>query len=180
MSDTVKKRMWDTFVVRARLTVPKEFPLLSDKILEYARQNPLFQQKNQVRLVQNKEIQVRLIYDISQLDSLQKIKYFEETRKKLSPPSGGKLVFLQEKNAPTELIYDNIYTLYSRKQAIDAELELYNNVITLLDDFTQPNRPINGIIYYGKYIIPTLFMLCFILLILIDQRKKLQEIFRKY
>ena len=85
MSDTVNKRMWDRFVVRARLTVPQEFPLLSDKILEYARQNPLFQQKNQVRLAQNKEIQVRLIYDIDQLDSLQKIKYFEETRKKLSP-----------------------------------------------------------------------------------------------
>jgi hypothetical protein len=178
-NDTVNKKMSDRFVVRAKTRDPNEFSALGDKILGYVRQNPLFQQKNQVRLVQNKEIQVRLIYDIDQLDSLQKIKYFEETRKEIVP-AGGQMVFLQEKNTPTELIYDNIYLLYTKKQAIDTDLELYKDVVTLLNDFTQPNKPINGTLHYAKGIVPELFILCLLILILIDNRKKLLEIFRKY
>ncbi|MCX6327625.1 MAG: hypothetical protein NT144_13395 [Bacteroidia bacterium] len=178
-NDTTNKRMEDRFVVRGRLAVSKEFPLLSERILEYTRQNPLFQLKNQVRLAQNDEIRVRLVYDIDQLDSLQKVKYFEETRRRI-PASGGQMIFLQEQQQNTQLIYDNIYTLYSRKQAIDADMEIYKDVITLLNDFTQPARSINGTLYFGKTIIPAFFTICLLLLILIDNRKKLQEIFRKY
>ncbi|MDO9579085.1 MAG: hypothetical protein Q7J06_00735, partial [Bacteroidales bacterium] len=179
-NDTINVRMTDRFTVRVRLSKSPEFLQFTKYIIEYARNNPLFQQKNQVRLAQNSEIRERLIYDIDQLDSLQKIKYFEETRKKISP-SGGQLVFLQEKNAPTELIYDNIYTLYARKQAIDSEMEIYKDILTLLNDFTQPARPIDAsILYYGKHYIPMFFIGTLILLILFANRKKLVEVYKKY
>jgi len=177
LNDTINKRMQDRFVVRVRLADPQKFPLLSGKILEYARQNPLFQQKNQVRLAQYDEIRLRLIYDINQLDSLQKVKYFEETRGRI-PASGGQMIFLQEQN--TQLIYSDIYALYSRKQAIDTEMELYKDILTLLNDFTQPARPINSSVFYYKKPILVPFIICLLLLILFNNRKKLQEIYRKY
>ena len=177
LNDTINKRMQDRFVVRVRLADPQKFPLLSGKILEYARQNPLFQQKNQVRLAQYDEIRLRLIYDINQLDSLQKVKYFEETRGRI-PASGGQMIFLQEQN--TQLIYSDIYALYSRKQSIDTEMELYKDILTLLNDFTQPARPINSSVFYYKKPIFVSLTICLLLLILIDNRKKLQEIYRKY
>ncbi|MEI6048926.1 MAG: hypothetical protein WCS03_08520 [Bacteroidota bacterium] len=177
VNDTVNIRMADRFVVRARVSVPQEFALLRERILEYAGQNSLFQLKNQVRLAQNKEIQVRLIYDINQLDSLQKVKYFEETRSRI-PASGGQMIFLQQQN--TQLIYSDIYALYSRKQAIDTELELYKDVLTLLNDFTTPARPVNGLLSYCKIYVPIFFIFTLVLLIIFANRKKLLAVYKKY
>jgi hypothetical protein len=177
VTDTVNIRMTDRFVVRARLTVSHDFPLLRERIIAYAGQNILFQQRNQVRLAQNKEIQERLVYDISQLDSLQKVKYFEETRSRI-PSSGGQMIFLQAQN--TQLIYTDIYALYARKQAIDREMELYNEVLTLLNDFTTPAIPINGLLSYGKTYIPFFFILTLLFLIVFANRKKLTEVYKKY
>ena len=176
-NDTINKRMQYRFVVRARVSYPQVFSLIRDKIIEYIKQDPLFQQKNQVRLAQNKELQLRLTYDIKQLDSLQKVKYFEETRSKMRS-SGGQIVFLQEQN--TQLIYSDIYTLYTRKQLIDLDMDLYKDVVTLLSDFTIVTVPINGTLTYVDHIVPVFFILSLIILILLENRKKLRETFNKY
>lgn len=176
-TDTINIRMKDRLVVRVKLVDNKGFSPLTQKIIGYVNKNELFQQKNRVRITQFNEIRDRLIYDINQLDSLQKVKYFEETRSR-QPNSGGQMIFLQEQN--TQLIYSDIYNLYTRKQSIDSELELYQDVVTLLNDFTQPARPTNGLPFYGKLIIPLLFGITLILLILLENRKKIAEIYKKY
>ncbi len=176
-NDTIDKRMQDRFIVRARVSDPQEFSLIRDKIIEYIKQDPLFQQKNQVRLAQNKELQLRLTYDIKQLDSLQKVKYFEETRSKMRS-SGGQIVFLQEQN--TQLIYSDIYTLYTKKQAIDLDMDLYKDVVTLLSDFTIVTIPINDTLSYVKDIVPIFLISSLIILILLENRKKLRKVFDKY
>lgn len=177
VTDTINVRMKDRFVIRVRLNDSQEFAPLTEKIIGYAGQNTLFQQRNTVRLAQRKEIRERLIYDINQLDSLQKVKYFEETRNRI-PSSGGQMVFLQQQT--TQLIYSDIYTLYSRKQTIDTELELYNDIVTLLTDFIQPRKPINGLFDYSKRYIPILFMLTLLILILVENKGRISETFRKY
>lgn len=178
VNDTMNVRMTDRFIVRARLTDPKEFSHLSEKIIKYVNQNPLFQQRNLFRLARISELHERLIHDISQLDSLQRVKYFEETRNRIRA-SGGQMVFLQEQN--TQLIYSDIYSLYARKQIYDQDLEIYQDILSLLNDFIVPTTPINGSwMFYGKKIIPTLFILCLLILLFIHNRKKLLEVFRKY
>ena len=176
-TDTINIRMTDRLVVRVKLVDNKEYSPLTGKIISYINQNQLFQQKNQVRIAQNIEIRERLIYDINQLDSLQKVKYFEETRNR-QPKSGGQMIFLQEQN--TQLIYSDIYALYDRKQSIDAELELYKDVVTLLNDFTQPARPINGLLFYGKLVIPLLLIFSLILLVFFENINKIKEIYKRY
>ena len=79
---------------------------LRESIIKYVEDDTLFQQRNRLRLKQNNEMLTRLKYDIKQLDSLQKVKYFEETRN-MKPGNGGQIIFMQEPN--TQLVYNDIY-----------------------------------------------------------------------
>jgi hypothetical protein len=175
--DTVNTRMQDRIVIDIEVTEPKNLPDISKGFIMYARQNPAFRQMNEFRLRKDDELLARLNYDIKQLDSLQKVKYFEETRNK-QPEKGGQIIFLQEQK--TQLVYDDIYKLYERKQYLDREKELYPDILTVLSDFYQPMKRYNGGLYYGKVIIPLVFGLTVLYLVLARNRKKLRDIFKKY
>ena len=126
---------------------------------------------------QDRELLARYSYDIEQLDSLQKVKYFEETRNR-QPQSGGQMIFLQEQR--TQLVYPDIHSLTRSKQNIDSEIELYDDIVTVLSDFSILARRDNGGLYYGKKFIPIFFFGTLLILILIHNRKKIKEIFEKY
>ncbi|MBK7132490.1 MAG: hypothetical protein IPH69_06610 [Bacteroidales bacterium] len=96
----------------------------------------------------------------------------------MQPKTGGQMIFLQEQK--TQLIYTDIYTLYERKQALEAERDLYQDIVTVLSDFTIPSQRINGGLYYAKIIVPLFFLLTLMFLIIITNRKKLTEVFNKY
>lgn len=175
--DTVNVRMQDRFVVRVKFRNRNALSRLREGIFSYADDNRVFQERNAVRLQQYDEMLTRLNYDIRQLDSLQKVKYFEETRNRI-PENGGQMIFLQEQR--TQLVYDNIHSLFREKQAIEMEKSLYSGVLTLISDFYTPGKRFNGGFYYGIYIIPTAFVMMVVYLIMIRNRKKIREVFRNY
>ena len=175
--DTVNVRMQDRLDIRVKIKSPQELSLLQNAIISYINKDSLFQQRNRVRLRQNKELLTRLDYDILQLDSLQKVKYFEETRSR-KPSNGGQMIFLQEQK--TQLVYTDIYNLYARKQTLEAERDLYKDVVTALSDFNLPAKRANGGLYYGKQFIPLFFGITLLLLIILANRKKLNEVYNKY
>ena len=175
--DTIDVRMKDQFVVRAQVYDPKELPLIRDGILFYSKSNPYFQLENNLRLKQTDEMLVRLNYDIKQLDSLQKVKYFEETRN-IQPGKDGQIIFLQEQK--TQLVYADIYNLYRLKLSYDREKDLYPDILTIISDFFQPLKRVNGGVYYGGIIIPICFGLMLFYLVFHRNRKKLREIYKKY
>jgi hypothetical protein len=175
--DTINIRMQDRLDVRVKINSPQDLNLIRDGIVKFIENDSLYQQRNRVRLRQNQELLTRLGYDIKQLDSLQKVKYFEETRN-VKPASSGQIVFMQEQK--TQLIYSDIYSLYSRKQQIETDRDLYKGVVTVLSDFSLPTRRDNGTMYYGKNLIPFFFFLTLLILIIVANRSKLEEIFKKY
>ncbi|MCJ7449548.1 MAG: hypothetical protein MUO72_17875 [Bacteroidales bacterium] len=175
--DTVDVRMNDRFAIKVEVSDPQDLTLIRDGILSFVKNNPVFQQKNNLRLDQIDEMVVRLDYDIKQLDSLQQVKYFEETRNR-RPEEGGQMIFLQEQK--TQLIYEDIYKLYNIKQELEQERNLYPGTVTIINDFYLPNKRYNGGYYFGKVIIPLFFGLTLLCLILIRNRKKLQEVYKKY
>jgi hypothetical protein len=175
--DTVNIRMMDRLDVRVKINSPQELANIRDGIIKFINNEKLFQQRNIVRLRQNKEMLSRLNYDILQLDSLQKFKYFQET-KNMQPKNGGQMIFLQEQK--TQLIYGDIYTLYARKQSLEAVRDLYGDIVTVISDFTIPAMRANGSMYYAKKIIPTFFIATLLILILLANKKKIQEIYQKY
>jgi hypothetical protein len=175
--DTTNIRMNDRLDIRVIIKTPQELSSIQNGIVHYIESDSLFQQRNRLRLSQNFELLKRLNYDILQLDSLQKVKYFEETRN-MKPLNGGQMVFLQEQK--TQLIYTDIYSLYNRKQTIEFERTLNKGIVTILSDFSLPTARVNGVSYYAKKIVPLFFCLTFLILILLLNLKKLVEVYKKY
>jgi len=175
--DTVNIRMLDRLDIRVKIKSTQELTLLQNAIISYINKDSLFQQKNRLRLRQNKELLSRLDYDILQLDSLQKVKYFEETRSRHSS-NGGQMIFLQEQK--TQLVYTDIYNLYARKQSLEIDRDLYKDIVTVISDFDLPAKRENGGLYYGKHYIPLFFVITLLLLIILANRKKLKEVYNKY
>jgi hypothetical protein len=175
--DTVNIRMQDRIDVRVKINSPQDLNMIRDGIIRFIEIDSLYQQRNRVRLRQNHDMLTRLDYDIIQLDSLQKVKYFEETRN-VKPNSGGQIVFMQEQK--TQLVYGDIYLLYERKQKLESERDLYKGVVTVLSDFSLPAKRDNGVMFYGKNIIPLIFMATLLLLIILANRRRMEEIYKKY
>lgn len=175
--DTTNIRMQDRLDIRVKVKSPQELSLVQNGIVKFIQSDSLFQQRNRVRIRQNLELLTRLDYDILQLDSLQKVKYFEETRNR-QPQNGGQMIFLQEQK--TQMVYIDIYSLYSKKQTLESDRDLYKDIVTVLNDFSLPAIRDNGMLYYGKYVIPLFFLLTLLILIIMANRKKLEEIYKKY
>jgi len=175
--DSINVIMRDRFDVRVQIKSSQELTSLKNGLLSYINSDSLFQHRNRVRLKQDRELLARYNYDIEQLDSLQKFKYFEETKNR-QPQTGGQMIFLQEQK--TQLVYPDIHSLTQSKQNLDSEIELYNDIVTVLSDFSIPTRRDNGGLYYGKKFIPIFFFGTLLILILIHNRKKIREIFEKY
>jgi hypothetical protein len=175
--DTINVRMMDRLDVRVRIKLPQELSTVKMGIIKFINSDSLFQQRNRVRLVKNSQMLARLDYDIQQLDSLQKYKYSNEN-KKIIPQTGGQLVFLQEQK--TQLVYTDIYNLYTQKQSLEEERDLYKELVTTLSEFTIPAKRVNGLIYYSKRILPEFFLFTILFLVIHANRKKLLEIYKKY
>ena len=150
---------------------------IREGIIKFIGNDRLFQERNSLRLKQNHELLSRMNYDIKQLDSLQKVKYFEETRN-MKPGNGGQIIFMQEQN--TQLVYNDIYYLYDKKQTLETENDLYQDIVTVISDFSLPTIRENGLMFYGRKIIPQFFAFTLIILILYVNRKKIYEIYKKY
>lgn len=175
--DTLNVRMKDRLSLNITIASTKDLKTLKNSIFTYVTGNPLFRQENELRIFQIDGMLKRLNFDIGQLDSLQKVKYFEETRNRI-PEKGGQMVFLQEQK--TQLLYGDIHYLYRQKQSFELEKELYSDIITFLSDFTAPVKPYTGLLYYGKVIVPCFLGLTIIILILLANRKKIRDLLRKY
>ena len=175
--DTVNVRMVNNLDVRTKFNSGLDLNQVRDGIIKFIESDTLNQQRNRLRIRQNNDMLERLTYDIQQLDSLQKVKYFEETRN-MKPAAGGQIVFMQEQK--TQLVYTDIYNLYTRKQLLEAERDLYKGIVTVINDFSSPTLRNNGTRYYGKQVIPIFFCATLLVLIFLANRKKLNEVFKKY
>jgi hypothetical protein len=175
--DTVNVRMQDRLDIRVKIKSPEKLPQIRKGILNFINSDSLYQQKNKLRLRLNNDLLVRLNYDILQLDSLQKVKYFEETRNRQAK-TGSQMIFLQEQK--TQLVYGDIYELYKRKQGLETERDLYPGIITVLSEFTISTRRDNGFKFFGRIVIPAAIIVTILILIFISNRKKIREVYRKY
>ncbi len=175
--DTINVRMQDRLDVRVKINTPQDLNLVCNGIIKFIESDSLYQQRNRLRLKQNNELLARYNFDILQLDSLQKVKYFEETRN-MKPNTGGQMIFLQEQK--TQLLYNDIYSIYTKKQQLESERDLYKGVVTVLSDFSLPAGRDNGVRFYALYMIPLIFFITLLILIILANRHKLEEILKKY
>lgn len=175
--DTLNLRMLDRLDIRVRTKSPDELTHVKNGILTYINSDSLFQHRNKIRLRQSHELLAKYVSDISALDSLQNVKFFEETRNRI-PQNGSQMVFLQ--NPTTQMVFYDKYNLYDQKQTLETEIDLFSSIVTVLSDFSVPSKPDNGLLYYGRRIIPVILLITLLILIIIHNEKKLKEVYKKY
>jgi hypothetical protein len=88
------------------------------------------------------------------------------------------MVFLQEQK--TQLLYNDTYTLYSRKQSLEADRDLYKDIVTVISDFSIPIKRDNGLLFYAKKLVPAFLIITLIFLIILANIKNLNMLLRKY
>jgi hypothetical protein len=174
--DTINVAMKDRFDIRLRIDTPQDLASIRNGIIQFINSDSLFQQRNKSRLKQTEDMIGRLNYDIKQIDSMQQVKYVDEPKKLAK--NGGQIIFLQDQK--TQLFYQDIQTLYTKRQALETDMDLYKDIVTVLDDFTIPETRVNGVTYYLKIIVPLCFVITLAILIVIANRKKLREVYNKY
>ena len=176
--DTINVRMKDRFDIQVKIKSVQDLSKVRDGLIYYINNNPFFQEKNKIRLNQLSESIKRMDVDISRMDSLQKVKYFEETRQKATQ-SNGQIVFIQEQNT-TQLLHKDILSLIKGKQSLETELNMYNQIVTVLNDFTIPVERTNNLSHFAVRVIPALLISVLLILIFISRREAIKKIFEKY
>ena len=107
---------------------------------------------------------------------MQNYKYFEEKQK--GKFSEGQMVFLNEPE--TKLYHESVFELYRSKQRLDKELDIYSDIVTVLDDFTPPAQPENSYLHIAKTWVILFFVLGLIIVVIFSFKKDLLSVYRKH
>ena len=174
--DTSVTHMSSRFDVRVKTLQPQSLDKVKGGILHHINTNPFFEKINNIRLRQLRERIAKTGTELSELDSLQNYKYFEERQK--GKYSDGQIVFMNEPE--TKLFHGPVFDLYGRKQSLDRELDIYSEIVTVLDDFTPPAQPENSYLHIAKTWVIRFFVLGLIFVVVLSFRKELISVYRKY
>jgi len=174
--DTSVTHMASRFDVRVKTKQPQDLDIIREGILHHINTNRFFEKNNRIRLIQLRERIAKTTTELSELDSLQNYKYFEEKQK--GKFSEGQMVFLNEPE--TKLYHGSVFELYGSKQSLDRELDIYSDIVTVLDDFTPPAQPENSYLSIAKRWVIIFFVLGLIIVVVLSFRKELLLEYRKY
>ena len=173
--DTNVVKVNSKFGVRITVTDPTLFNRLTTGIIRYVESNEYFQSMNEMRLELLKEIIDQTELEIEKIDSLQKVEYFrtnEETRL-----NGGQLVFTNDPEV--KLLHRDLLNLLRDKHRQQTEMEIHNEIVTIIENFITTQRPVNNILYYARKIIPLFIVIAYILAVFFFYRKEIIEVIRK-
>ncbi|MCD6565041.1 MAG: hypothetical protein J7K53_03775 [Bacteroidales bacterium] len=174
--DTTVTHVSSRFDVRVKTKQPQDLDIIREGILHHINTNRFFEKINTIRLIQLRDRIAKTATELSELDSLQNYKYFEEKQK--GKFSEGQMVFLNEPE--TKLYHGSVFELYGSKQGLDRELEIYSDIVTVLDNFTPPAQPENSYLHIAKTWVIVCFLLGLIFVVVLSFRKELISVYRKY
>jgi hypothetical protein len=160
--DSVKKKILDVFYIQVQVTNESVFNSVNQGIITSITTNPHFVKQNDVRLQQIQGRIQEINVQLQLLDSLQKFDYFNEEKANLK--TSGQLVVWNEKDR--QLYHNNILSLYNDKQNLEQQLFIYDDPITVIQDFSTLSVVENPLSLYLKVWVPIslLIGLCFVVI----------------
>jgi len=169
LSDTNVVKVEDEFIIRAAVRDPGIIEKMEDGLIYYLEANPLFKALNQQRLSDLEANINQTQYEIDKLDSLQKREYYTNTDQLRQKE--GQIVFTSENVVQT--YHNDMFRLLQLKQRYEGELNIYSDVVTIIEGFTLPIKQANDSIAYAKKIIWYYLGLAMLLAIVVTFRKKI-------
>lgn len=143
--DTIQKRLWDRFYLKASVTDETIFPKLKDGVYNYIITNPYVLEMNQTRLKQQTEMIEHVNIEIKKLDSLEKYEYFNQNR--VVPQVGAnQTILFTEKDR--KLYHKEIFELYNQRNELETKITVKKDPITVIQDFTPLSKVENTLFSY--------------------------------
>ncbi len=186
-NDTVSGRIENYFDIELKYTETIDVLMISKKLIDYINKNPYFTKANELRKKYLSESYHTIELELIKIDKIQE----NYSKKNYLITESGKLINLSSKQ-----IYDTeeiklqqnlIFSLEDKKQSVLKQLELYPDIVTIIENFTPSkvpilikstnNKPINKSAH-SKY--SYIFILLGIIGILIfENRKKIAELIKE-
>ena len=177
--DSISSRITKYFSIRIEYTEGINVSSLSQNIIEYVNKNPYFVKANEIR-----KKQILETYNITKIEQKKldttRVKYNQAVfeNRVLPEIQKGQLVFLNgdpSKVQEVKLYYPEIFSLEEKAQKLTKSLELTPEIITIIENFTLSNKPVQSFFRYTKYSILLLFLGIFSITIF-ENRKRILEL----
>ncbi len=169
LSDTNIVMVLREFIVRAEVKDPTILENLEGGLKHYMETNSFFEALNEQRLAELEALMNQTQYEIEKLDSLQKREYYTNTDKLRQKE--GQIVFTSESIVQT--YHNDMFNLLQLKQEYERDLNIYSDVVTIMEGFTIPVEPDNGTTEYAKKLIWYYLGLALVLALVVTFRKKI-------
>jgi len=169
LSDTSVVTIDSVFVVDAAIYDPGILEKLEKSLVHYLEANPYLEALNNQRLSNLKAQLIQTEYEIAKLDSLQRREYYTDTDQLRQKE--GQVVFTSEKTV--RIYHNDMFRLLKWKQDYERDLNIYSDVVTIVEGFTIPVKPDNGTTKYAKKLIWYYLGLALLLSLIVTFRKKI-------
>ncbi len=164
--DTSIKKMHDYFYLRLEVFSEKAFPSVASSLKSYIRRNTFLQDENALAIGQKERLLEEVKKQVTRLDSFQRTEYFEKNKT-------ANQQFILNGNGDKSLYHNQYINLFSQQQGIEKDLQLYPDVITVVQDFPPLSRPENTMMSYFKSYVPAFLLLGLLCALLWTYRKTL-------
>ena len=173
-SDTVNVRIQDKIVVSMGMRDIAMYQDVENAIVDYFKRNPYLISLHEARIKSLQEKEKLYDKNIVELDSLQRIEYFQKTNipeLKMDP----KLVFKTDK----QMFYHDKLNLLKQKEEIVKELTSKQDIVSVVSRFEPTKKPVNS--FAKEFTINIIFALvgCLILSLYWENRKRIITYLRK-
>ena len=169
LSDTSVVTIDSVFIVHTLIYDPDILEKLEESLVNYLKENPFYEAINKQRL---SDLEARINqtqYEIEKLDSLQRREYFtdpDQLRQK-----EGQVVFTSEKTVRT--YHNDMFRLLNLKQDYERDLNIYSEVVTIVEGFKIPANSDASTLKYAKKLIWYYLGLVLVIAVLVTFRKKI-------
>ncbi len=166
-TNIMKQRLYGNFCIQIEVFDTAMIPKIKTKVMDYLSNNKRVIERNEIRLKQQEQLIPRLQNEITDLDSLKNLEYFEKN--KPTTAKLGEMLLIGEKE--TKLYHNEVLSLYKQKQAIEKDLFLNKDPFEIILDFSVPAKEENNVVLLIIRFVKYFFVLGFLIILFFDQRK---------
>lgn len=168
LSDTVNVKMRDHVYIRLQLIGTNHADEISNAVLNYINSNPVVRTDYETQINEYKQQIVVLDAEAKRIDSLAKIKYFEDEKTQIRLQNNQLLVGNQQK----QLFYGDLLLLQSRKSLAEKRIAEAKSPVVVPSGFIINPKSLNGRITNGVYGLVLGLLLGLVLSFIIENLKK--------
>lgn len=172
-----KRRLLNEFSVRLKIYDNSIIEEVQHGMELYIDSNDYFIKLSKVKKARLNNLISKTGNEIFVLDSLKRFEYF--TKEKIPEITFEKFLIQSGEKQEARLLHGSVLDLFGNKQSLEQELALRIDPITILEDFSIIQTPVNTLIKYIEKFSLISLAIGFIILILIDQRENIMKLIRE-